>query len=152
MQHARMISPLRRAARTRACMILGILAAALAPLCVCAQSSISIAGRWTGTMDVTSEFGEQKHYQAMMELDQSGRIVSGSFGLTSASLTPVLHGRVHGARVAFAIAVRGRLQMDFDLRLAGNQLVGYAGCITELGRVRAKVTFARVAEEIPRGS
>jgi hypothetical protein len=68
MQHPRMVSLLWPAARMRAFMILGILACALAPLCVHAQSSISIAGRWTGTMDVTSEFGELKHYEEMMAL------------------------------------------------------------------------------------
>jgi hypothetical protein len=152
MQHPRMISLLRPAPRMRAFMILVILAGALAPLCVRAQSSISIAGRWTGTMDVTSEFGELKHYEEMMTLDQSGQTVSGSFGLSAAYLTPVLHGRVHGAVLTFEIAVRGHLEMYFHLHLTGNQLVGYAMCTTDRGLVRAKVTLVRVTEEFPQNT
>jgi len=123
-----------------------ILAGAMAPLCAGARSSINITGQWTGTMDVTSEFGELKHYTEMVALDQNGKTVSGTFELTAARKSPVLHGTVHGATVTFAIALDGRLQMFFHLGLASNRLVGYGTCTTDLGRVRAQVTLTRVTK------
>lgn len=127
--------------------MIGILAVALAPSRVGAQSSLNIAGQWIGTMDVTSEFGERKHYTEVVVLDQSGRAVIGSFALGAAPPTPLLHAKVHGTAVTFAIAIERHQQMDFRLRLEGGQLVGYASCITDLGRVRAKVKLMRVTED-----
>lgn len=80
--------------------MIGILAFALAPSCVCAQSSLNVAGQWIGTMDVTSEFGELKHYTEVVVLDQSGRTVTGSLTLGAAPPTPLLHANVHGTNRA----------------------------------------------------
>jgi len=127
--------------------MIGILALALAPSGVCAQSSLSVAGQWIGTMDVTSEFGELKHYTEVVVLDQSGRAVTGSFTLGAAPPTPLLHANIHGTAVMFSIAIERHQQMNFHLRLEGGALAGYASCITDLGRVRAKVKLMRVTDE-----
>ena len=146
MQHATLLSRLGLGFCARPIMI-GILAFALAPSGVCAQSSLNVAGQWIGTMDVTSEFGELKHYTEVVVLDQSGRAVTGSFALGAAPPTPLLHANIHGTAVNFAIAIERHQQMDFHLRLEGGALAGYASCITDLGRVRAKVKLMRVTDE-----
>jgi hypothetical protein len=144
-QHASLLSRPSLAFWAHA-MTIGMLGVALAPSPVGAQSSDSLGGQWIGTMDVTSEFGELKHYTEVVVLDQSGRAVTGSFALGAALPTPLLHALVHGTAVTFAIAIERRQQMDFHLRLESGQLVGYASCITDLGRVRAKVKLMRVPD------
>jgi hypothetical protein len=146
MQHATLLSRLGLRFCAQPIMI-GILAFALAPSGVCAQSSLNVAGQWIGTMDVTSEFGELKHYTEVVVLDQSGRAVTGSFALGAAPPTPLLHANIHGTAVNFSIAIERHQQMDFHLRLEGGALAGYASCITDLGRVRAKVKLMRVTDE-----
>ena len=146
MQHASLLSRRCLASCARPIMI-GILAFALAPSGVCAQSSVSLGGQWIGTMDVTSEFGELKHYTEVVVLDQSGRAVTGSFALGAAPPTPLLHANIHGTAVNFAIAIERHQQLDFHLRLEGGALAGYASCITDLGRVRAKVKLMRVTDK-----
>jgi hypothetical protein len=146
MQHASLLSRRCIASCARPIMT-GILAFALAPSGVCAQSSVSLGGQWIGTMDVTSEFGELKHYTEVVVLDQSGRAVTGSFALGAAPPTPLLHANIHGTAVNFAIAIERHQQMDFHLRLEGGALAGYASCITDLGRVRAKVKLMRVTDK-----
>jgi len=127
-------------------MTIGMLAVVLAPSSVGARSSVSLGGRWIGTMDVTSGFGELKHYTEVVVLDQGGRTVTGSFALGAAPPTPLLHANIHGTAVNFAIAIERHQQMDFHLRLEGGALTGYASCITDLGRVRAKVKLMRVTD------
>ena len=146
MQHASMPSPPCLAFCAHAITI-GMLAVAVATSPVGAQSSVSLGGQWIGTMDVTSEFGELKHYTEVMVLDQSGRAVTGSFALSAAPPTPLLHVHIHGTAVKFSIAIERHQQMDFHLRLEGDALAGYASCITDLGRVRAKVKLMRVTDE-----
>ena len=130
-------------------VVLTLMTAALGAPDVRAAAPTNIAGGWVGTMDVTSEFGEQKHYTERLALNQNGTIVSGSFELINAPLTPVLHGRVHGSKFTFAITIRGDLQMDFHLRLTGNQLSGFGTCTTNLGRVIARVNLAYEANGNP---
>jgi hypothetical protein len=146
MQHASLLSRRRLTSCARPIMT-GILAFALAPSGVCAQSSLNVAGQWIGTMDVTSEFGELKHYTEVVVVDQSGRAVTGSFTLGAAPPTPLLHANIHGTAVNFAIAIERHQQLDFHLRLEGGALAGYASCITDLGRVRAKVKLMRVTDK-----
>jgi hypothetical protein len=136
------ISRAQGAPRALTLMMLTLMTAALGAPDVRAAAPTNIAGGWFGTMDVTSEFGKQKHYTERLALNQNGTIVSGSFELINAPPTPVLHGRVRGSKLTFAITIRGDLQMDFHLRLTGNQLSGFGTCTTNLGRVIARVNLA----------
>jgi hypothetical protein len=143
------ISRPQGASRALTLMMLILMTAALGAPNVRAAAPTNIAGGWFGTMDVTSEFGEQKYYKARLALNQNGTIVSGSFELINAPPTPVLHGGVRGSKLTFAITIRGDLQMDFHLRLAGNQLSGFGACTTNLGRVIARVNLAYEANGNP---
>jgi hypothetical protein len=139
-KRGRKLSWLSVTARARTVPLVTLVAASLLAPRVRAAAAVNIAGGWTGAFDVTSEFGEQKHYTDSLALEQNGTVVSGSFGLGNSPLTPILHGRVHGSMFTFSIAIRGSLQMDFRLQLSGNQLAGSGVCTTDLGRVIAKVS------------
>jgi len=119
-----------------------VVCALVTPLVLAAPPAI-IAGRWAGTIDV-SQYGKQTHYAGQIMLEQNGDNVSGSLGLDDKPPKPILHGRLNGAKLTFGAAICAGAEMEFHLRVSGNQLSGYGMCPTDLGRTDLGRVVAKV--------
>jgi CubicO group peptidase (beta-lactamase class C family) len=131
--------------------ILTIVIGALVTPLVLAAHPAGIAGEWAGAIEV-SEYGKQTRYAGRIKLEQNGAIVSGSLGLDDKRPQPILHGRLNGSKLTFGAAICGGLEMEFHLRVTGDELSGYGLCSTDLGRVVAKVQLSNQEVKFGAGS
>jgi hypothetical protein len=126
-------------------IMMGILLLAIPPL-LRANTTDGVTGKWLGSMEVTSELGEVKHYSEVMLLNQQGAVISGSVGLNEARQTPIIDGKVAGDKVKFTVTLKGGAQLGFHLHHDGDQLRGFLRGRTKLGRVYAYMRLVRVPE------
>ena len=107
------------------------------------QNSLDLSGHYSGSMDITSDFGETKSHPAVATFQQTQGALSGSIGFSADRQMPIKHGKVLGSTVMFIVRLSDGSPLEFRLDVQDQKLTGGAHANAGLGRIRAKVALSR---------
>jgi hypothetical protein len=107
------------------------------------NAAADLSGHYSGSMEITSEYGQTTSHPAVAVFRQSGHTLSGSIGFSAIRQTPLRRGRIHGETVSFSIMLDSGMPLEFQLTAKGGSLSGSARAKAKFGAIHAKVNLAR---------
>jgi len=93
-----------------------------------AQTAVTptVAGKWAGSFNIVHSDGSVEPDSAYFAFAQNGQLVTGSSGNSPEKQSPIFHGKMMGAALAFSMLPNPRMEVEFDLTLEGDHLRGTA--------------------------
>ena len=93
-------------------------------LCALAHGATPLAGKWSGSFDITNSDGEKKADTAYMDLSEHDGTVAGTAGPNAEKQWALRKGKLDGQKLTFEVVTDDGGVLVFDLTFDGESIQG----------------------------